>query len=82
MGFFQARTLEWVCHALLQGFFLTQGLNPCLLRLLNWQVGSLPLAPPGKPRLHNPPEKPQITNPWLLSQAHLCARRTRVAWLS
>ena len=29
----QARTLE--CHALLQGIFQTQGLNPCILRLLN-----------------------------------------------
>ena len=37
------------CHALLQGTFLTQGSNPCLLSLLHWQVGSLPLAPPGKP---------------------------------
>ena len=36
-------------HALLQGIFLTQGLNPCLLYLLHWQAGSLPLAPPGKP---------------------------------
>jgi len=36
------------CHALFQGIFLTQGLNPCLLRLLHWQVGSLPLAPHGK----------------------------------
>ena len=34
------------CHDLLQGIFLTQGLNPCLLCLLNWQVGSLLLAPP------------------------------------
>ena len=25
-----------------------QGSNPCLLRLLHWQAGSLPLAPPGK----------------------------------
>ena len=33
------------CRALLQGIFLTQG----LLHLLLWQVGSLPLAPPGKP---------------------------------
>ena len=31
-------------HALLQGIFLTQGLNPCLLCLLHWQVGSFPLA--------------------------------------
>ena len=37
------------CHFLLQGIFLTQGLNPHLLRLLHWQVDSLPLAPPGKP---------------------------------
>ena len=34
---------------LLQGIFLTQGLNPHLLHLLPWQEGSLPLAPPGKP---------------------------------
>ena len=27
----QARTLEWVCHALLQGIFLTQGSNQDLL---------------------------------------------------
>ena len=35
------------CHALLQGLFLTQGLNSRLLRLLRWQC-SLPPAPPGK----------------------------------
>ena len=29
------------CHFLLQGVFLTQGLNSCLL---HWQVGSLPLS--------------------------------------
>ena len=32
------------CHGLLQRI-----LNSRLLRLLHWQVGSLPLAPPGKP---------------------------------
>ena len=37
------------CHTLLLGIFLTQGCNPSLLCLLYWQVGSLPLAPPGKP---------------------------------
>ena len=37
------------CHFLLQGIdFLTQGSNLHLLRLLHWQVGSLPLVPPGK----------------------------------
>ena len=29
------------------------GSNPHLLCLLPWQAGSLPLAPPGKPNLHN-----------------------------
>ena len=38
------------CHFLLQGIFLTQGSNPRLLCLLHWQMGSLPLVPPGKPR--------------------------------
>ena len=37
------------CHELLQGIFPTQGLNLCLLCLLHWQLGSLPLAPPGSP---------------------------------
>ena len=39
------------CHLLLQGIFLTQDSNPNLLCLLHWQVGSLPLVPPGKPRI-------------------------------
>ena len=37
------------CHFLLQGIFMTQGLNPHLLCLLHWQASSLPPAPPGKP---------------------------------
>ena len=36
------------CHALLQGIFRTQGSNLSLL-CLHWQVGSFPVAPPGKP---------------------------------
>ena len=39
-------------HALLQGIFLTQGSNLRLLHL-HWQVGSLPLVPPEKPRKVN-----------------------------
>ena len=39
------------CHALLQGIFPTQGLNLCLLHLLHWQAGSLPLAPSGNPNM-------------------------------
>ena len=38
------------CHFLLQGIFPTQGSNPPLLSLLHWLAGSLPLAPPGKPK--------------------------------
>ena len=37
------------CHALRQGIFSTQGSNLRLLRLLHWQQGSFPLAPPEKP---------------------------------
>ena len=40
------------CHAFLQGIFPTQGSKPCLLCPLHWPVGSLPLAPPGKPPIH------------------------------
>ena len=43
------KNTELGCHALLQGIFLTQELNPRLFHLLHWQAGSLPLAPPVKP---------------------------------
>ena len=45
-GILQARILEWAAISLLQGTFLTQGSSLCLL---HWQVGTLPLVPPGKP---------------------------------
>ena len=45
-GILQARILD--CHALSQGIFCMQGLNPCLLCLLGWQMGSFPPTPPGK----------------------------------
>ena len=37
------------CHFLLPGIFPNQGLNPHLLCLLPWQVGSLPLIYQGSP---------------------------------
>ena len=37
------------CHFLLRGIFLTQGLNPSLLRLLHWLVDSLRLRHLGSP---------------------------------
>ena len=51
-GILQARILEWVAMPSPpgEGIFLTQGSNLCLLCLLHWQAGSLPLAPPGKPQ--------------------------------
>ena len=39
------------CHAFLQGIFPTQRLDPSLSCLMYWQVGSLPLLPPGKSNL-------------------------------
>ena len=48
-GIFQAGILEWVAISSTRGIFPTQGLIPCLLFLLHWEAGSLPLAPPGKP---------------------------------
>ena len=45
-GILQARILEWVAIFSPQGIFLAQGLNLCLLHLLHWQAGSLPLVPP------------------------------------
>ena len=48
MGF--SRQEYW--SGFLQGIFSIQGLNLHLSCLLHWQVGSLPLAPPGKPHIH------------------------------
>ena len=42
------------CHFLLQGIFLTQGANPSLL---HWQMASLPLVLPGKPKSIHKEEK-------------------------
>ena len=44
------------CHALLQGIFPTEGSNPCLLCLLNWQAGSLPWEPPCQPQISYTPQ--------------------------
>ena len=48
-GILQARILGVTCHFLLQGIFLIQGSNPCLLHFLRWQVDSLLLTPWGSP---------------------------------
>ena len=46
---YQPNLVDACGHVLLQGIFPTQGLNPCLLRLLHLPL-SLLLAPPGKPQ--------------------------------
>ena len=47
-----------------------QVLNPCLLCLLHWQVGSLPLAPPGKPNIimSSHTKKVEVTGPLSASE--------------
>ena len=45
-GISPVRILERVAIFLLQGIFLTEGSNPCLL---HWQVDSLPLSHQGSP---------------------------------
>ena len=48
----QAKTTVVGYHFLLQGLFQAQGLNHVSC-LLHWQVGTFPLAPPGKPSTCN-----------------------------
>ena len=44
----QARILEWIAlPSSWIGCFPNPGIQPCLLYLLHWQAGSLPLALPG-----------------------------------
>ena len=49
MGFFPGKNTEADCCYLLQGIFPTQGLKPCLLHLLHWQMDLLPLSHLGSP---------------------------------
>ena len=50
---FPGKNIGVGCHFLLQGIFLIQGLNPCLLRLLHHQADSLPLYHWEKPGSNN-----------------------------
>ena len=69
------------CSALLQGLFPTQGLNPHLLHLLQRQVGSLPLMPPGKP---SPRDRFVLTDRqgWTCTQAYTASTRRARTWPS
>ena len=55
-GIFQERILEWVATPSSRGSSRTRNLTqvPCLL---HWQVGSLPLAQPGKAKLWRRPRQ-------------------------
>ena len=48
LGFLQAAVLEWVDMFSSRGSSQPRGSNLCLLCLLHWHAGSLPLAPTGK----------------------------------
>ena len=50
-GILQARMLEWVAISYSRGSSWPRDWTLCLFRLLHWQVGSLPVASPGKPIL-------------------------------
>ena len=58
-GILKARILEWVAMPSSWGssWPWDQTCVPCVSCLLRWQVGSLQLAPPGKPRPSFPPQK-------------------------
>ena len=66
----QARILEWVATPSSRGIFLTQRLKPHLLGLLPWQVGSSPLALPGKgdPCCPNSQKVLQLSRGWPSTQ--------------
>ena len=48
-GMFPGKSTGVGCHFLLQGIFLTQGLNSCLFSLLHWRI--LYTVPLGSPRI-------------------------------
>ena len=58
------------CHARFHGIF------PCLLHLLPWQAGSLPLAPPGKPGHQSPPQS-QVNLRWKWQWAQGSAEKSQ-----
>ena len=52
-GILQARILEWVSMPFSRGSSQPRDRTQVSLCLLHWQVGSLPLAPSGKPIIPN-----------------------------
>ena len=60
MGLFPSKNTGVGCHFLLQGIFLTQGPNLCLLQLLHWLVDSLPLRHLGSASLEQREERANV----------------------
>ena len=69
---FPGKNTRVSCHFFLQRIFQAQGSNPYLLCLLHWQVGSLPLGPPGKPSHPGDPGPGQGTKILLQATTHCC----------
>ena len=68
MGF--SRQEYWVgSHFLLQGIFLTPGIDPRLLCLLHWQGGSLPLSHLGK------------HSTLIMVSGNICLRSKKCSWV-
>ena len=78
-------------HFFLQRTFQTQGLKPCLLHPLHWQVGSLQADPPRKPQNYHKKCSESVShsgvsnsaNPWTVAhQASLSMKFTRQEYWS
>ena len=71
------------CHCLLQGIFLTQGLNLCFLCLLHWPCNGLfTTVPPGKPvDGYIRSQRASSVKNWLSGEAAREALSTTVGWL-
>ena len=76
----QARILEWVAMPSSRGSSWTWGANLCLLFPLHWQMGSLPLASPGKPLLPSSIQKECIPVTHLPMSIRRCSRFAK-SWI-
>ena len=74
-----ARILEWVAIFLLQGNLPNPGIEPTSLASPAWQIGSLPLVPPGKPEVLVS-ELPRILNLVKYNKNHPSRVSRRLVW--
>ena len=77
-GILQARILEWVAVPSSRTAFQPRDQTPHLLCLLHWQMGPLPLVPPGKLRIsYN--LNPTDGGAWWASVHEVAKSRTRLS---